>query len=166
MRLARLVGLLGLLVAVAACGLVGALSGDTVRGGWAWPRPAPLPPGATAVEIAVEEIPVVVNPDAEYGACPLALIPPFSISLQPADVPSVRYTSDDGTETLVVWPVGFSARVTDVLEIVAPDGTVVARAGVPVEGLGGGFWAGPNGREAAHVCMPQYGPKRVDATQP
>ena len=61
--------------AIAGCGLMGdAAGGDgVVRGGWAWPTPAPLPPGATAVEFDVARVPAQVDPDAEYGACPTAL---------------------------------------------------------------------------------------------
>jgi hypothetical protein len=69
--------------------------------------------------------------------------------------------ADSGREVVVVWPIGFSARRTDRLEIVAPDGKVLAREGERVNGLGGGYWAAPGVAEAAHICLGDYVPMRV-----
>ena len=130
--------------------------------GWIWPTTAPLPEGATAVKLDVASIPGGVRPDIEYGACPTALLLPVTIHHVPDDAASpIHYRSvQDGQEVHVRWQVGFSARLNPDLEIVAPDGTVIAREGVPVDGLGGGG-IGPG--DAFSVCLPQYGPTRVGA---
>jgi hypothetical protein len=63
------------------------------------------------------------------------------------------------TEADIIWPEGFSGRLNPDSEIVAPDGEVVAREGVPTpRWLGGGV---PGG---TFVCIPCNPPRR--AAQP
>jgi hypothetical protein len=63
------------------------------------------------------------------------------------------------TEADIIWPEGFSGRLNPELEIVAPDGEVIAREGVPTpRWLGGGV---PGGTFA---CIPGNPPRR--AAQP
>jgi hypothetical protein len=130
------------------------------RGGWVWPTPAPLPGGATAVPLDVAPIPAVVQPNTEYAACPAALLSPVTIHHVPDDAarPIHYRIVDGGQEIHLRWQFGFSARLAPELEIVAPDGSVVARAGQRVEGLGGGFGADD---DVFFVCIGDYVPRRI-----
>ncbi|MEJ7749611.1 MAG: hypothetical protein WKF56_09930 [Candidatus Limnocylindrales bacterium] len=159
-RLTGLAGLIALGLNVAACSLFLPPNG-VVRGGWVWPTPAPLPEGATAVALDVAPIPAQVQPDAEYGACPLALLLPFTVRHVPEDAAQpVHYRAvDDGQELRISWPSGFSARLAPDLEVVAPDGTVIASEGVPTEGLGGGVLGND---DTFSVCIGEYGPHRIE----
>lgn len=126
-----------------------------IRGGWAWPVPAPLPPGAVAVPIDVSPI-QDLPADAVIG-CPAALLGPVTPEYQPGRTPPVTYRVAD-ERVNVRWPVGFSARLAPNLEIVAPDGKVIARGGEVTEGLGGGYTGG----DAFNVCIGDW-PRRVGA---
>jgi hypothetical protein len=134
-----------------------------VVSGWQFATPFPLAAGAVAVPLVTEPIPGVVPPNTELRACPGALIARFTVRHVPGDVvrPVHYLRADDGVDFLVIWPVGFSARRTDRIEIVAPDGKVFAREGERVEGLGGGYWAGGGVAEAAHVCLGEYVPTKL-----
>lgn len=156
--------LVGLALVVVGCGQIGQPQG-VERGGWVWPTPAPLPDGATAVPLDVEPMPAVVQPGAEYAACPTALLGPMTIHHVPEDAATpIHYrTVGGGEEIHVRWQFGFSARLAPDLEIVAPDGTVIAREGAPVEGLGGGT----TGDDATFsVCIGDYVPQRVGSGRP
>ena len=157
MRPRRLPALaLVLVVTITGCSLVAQPPATPiVRGGWAWPVPAPLPPGAIAVPIDVSPI-WDMPADAVIG-CPAALLGPVTPEHRPGGTPPVVYRVE-GREVLVRWPVGFSARLAPHLEIVAPDGMVIARAGETTKGLGGGYTGG----DAFHVCTGDW-PKRVGA---
>lgn len=153
-------GLVGLaMLAVVLVGCQGGLGGTAING-WVWPTPAPLPAGATAVPLDVAPIPADVRPDVEYAACPTALLLPVTIHLVPDDAARpIHYRSvADGEEIHVRWPVGFSARLNPALEIVAPDGAVIAKEGVPLEGMGGGYLGND---ETFSACLWPYVPMRV-----
>jgi hypothetical protein len=138
-----------LAVAVAACQSTGSVNG------WIWPSPAPLPAGAVAVPLDVEPIPSDVPALASF-ACPMALSAPITITYVPDDTAHpIHYTqTESGLVEQLVWQVGFTARLDPGLEIVAPDGSVIAKAGEN-PGFGGG------GNDSAfHVCIGAYLPTR------
>jgi len=67
-----------------------------------------------------------------------------------------------GDDIPVRWQEGFSARLNPTLEIVAPDGAVIAREGEVVDGRGGGTLGND---DPFTVCLGEYRPKRA-APQP
>jgi hypothetical protein len=135
---------------VAACQSTGSVNG------WIWPSPAPLPAGAVAVPLDVETIPTDAPAGSSF-ACAAALFAPVTITYIPDDAAHpIHYArTETGDVEHLVWQVGFSARLDPGLEIVAPDGLVIAKAG-DNERLGGG--GGNDG--ALHVCLPAYLPTR------
>jgi hypothetical protein len=157
----RAAALVVVTLVLAACSV--SVERGPVVSGWQFATPFPLPPGAVAVSLLTEPIPAVVPPNTELRACPAALIIPFAVRHVPDDAarPIHYLRADDGRDLVVIWPVGFSGRRTDRLEIVAPDGRVFAREGERVEGLGGGYWAGGGVAEAAHVCLGDYVPTKL-----
>jgi hypothetical protein len=146
---------------LAACSAPG--ERGPVVSGWQFATPFPLAARSVAVPLVTEPIPGAVPPNVELRACPTALISSFITRHVSDDAarPVHYLRKDDGVEFLVIWPVGFSARRTDRLEIVAPDGKVFAQQGQRVEGLGGGYWAGGGVAEAAHVCIGEYLPTKL-----
>ncbi len=120
---------------------------------WTWPSPAPIPSDATPVALHVA-LPADLDAGPAY-ACPTALIrvtPGFAAddAVQP-----IRYAvpgETDGWDFL--WQVGFQAWLRPALEIVAPDGKVVAREGQPVDLAGGQL----RGDHTWDVCLPEYLP--------
>ncbi len=157
--------LMSVVLVVAGCGHLQQIAEPqgVERGGWVWPTPAPLPDGATAVPLEVAPIPAVVQPGVEYGACMTALLNPVTIHHVPDDhTRPIHYRRvDGGGEVHVRWQPGFSARLAPDLEIVAPDGTVIAREGVPVDGLGGG--SAGDADETFFVCIGDYIPRHIGA---
>jgi hypothetical protein len=129
--------------------------------GWRYPTPAPLPPGATAVAIDVAPIPKSIPPNIVWG-CPAALLGAVNLVYVPNDVATpVHYTQvPGGGEIHVRWQPGISARHNGRLEIVGPDGAVIAAEGRPVEGLGGGYL---DNDDTFTVCLGEYHPSRVGA---
>ncbi len=96
-----------------------------------WPArpPAPLPPGAIALELATEAPAPPTRPDRMGWGCMQAGYGGRLI------VDAGELTTEPGP---VLWPRGFSGRLVDDLgELVAPDGTVVGREGEMVEAGGG-----------------------------
>jgi hypothetical protein len=151
----RFASILALGLLLAGCSVF--RTDSVVRDGWRWPEPAPLPAGAKAVALDVSPI-ISIPADAGF-MCPLALFLPFTIHHVPGDAAQpVHYRQvSDGAERPIRWQHGVSARVTDKLEIVGPDGEILASEGVPVEGLGGG--TGNDG--ISDVCIGKYLPTRV-----
>lgn len=68
--------------------------------------------------------------------CPLALHLPFTLAGDPSKSPPAWGIEPDGRRFEIVWPPGFRARFTPDLEIVDPNGSLIARAGT-VGGIGG-----------------------------
>ena len=113
-------------LAVVSIGLL--LVGCSPSAAYQWPTAARLPNGATVLELHTEPPGPTAPP---LTGCPL-LNYDGSVSVQGSEV--VLGRGD------VVWPRGFSARLLNgQAELVAPDGTVIARAGDHLEGqlLGG-----------------------------
>ncbi len=152
--------LIGIAILAVGCGQFGGPPPGIERGGWVWPTPAPLPDGATAVKLDVEPMPAVVAPGVVYAACPAALLLPITIHHVPEDAAApIHYRPVGGGEEVHVrWQFGFSARLAPELEIVAPDGKVIASEGQPVEGLGGGVTGND---DTFSVCIGDYVPRRV-----
>lgn len=109
----------------------------------AWPGPG-LPPGATRVHIATEEPHLL----PAFG-CPLALLAPVRVATSGDDLVVVSMLS--GEVVPIVWPSGWVAwRVDGRAELVARDGSVVAREGDVIEDRYGG---GTGLDDAFHVCI-------------
>jgi hypothetical protein len=105
------------------------LVGCSPSAAYEWPTAARLPNGATALELRTEP----PGPTAPPGSgCPL-LNKEGWLTVQGGEL--VLGNGD------VVWPMGFSARLlSGKAELVAPDGTVVAREGDRLDQLLGGYW--------------------------
>lgn len=152
----RLIAALAAMIVIASCSVF--REPAPVVDGWRYPAPAPLPPGATAVRLDVTPIPGHVPANTSFG-CPLALLGPTTISYVAADVEHpVHYRAvQTGEELRLRWQPGVSARITDRLEIVGPDGKVLAREGEGAENLGGGV----SNDDVFTVCFGEYLPTRV-----
>ena len=97
-------------------------------------RPAALPPGATSLALVTQ--PWRLWPPSGFG-CPTALVVPIRVERDEGAL--IFSDAADGIRSQLVWPNGFSARlVNGRAELVAPDGSVLAREGDVISKLAGG----------------------------
>lgn len=98
------------------------------------PRPAALPRGATALTLSTQ--PWKPWPLGGFG-CPMGLVAPARVV---RDGDAVVFSRIDVPEQIVlVWPSGYSARLLEGrAELVAPDGSFLAREGDVISNLAGG----------------------------
>jgi len=108
-----------------------------------WPGPG-LPDGATRLNIVTEAAHLVPT-----MGCPAALLGPMRIAPSGDDL--IVRSEADGSSVAVVWPSGWAAwRIGGRAELVAHDGSVVAREGDLIENRFGG---GTYDDGAFHVCV-------------
>ena len=100
--------------------------------------PAPLPSGATQLQLLTQAPPGInIGP----GGCPTALMSPVRVQRSGDVLSFVDATT--GERRRLSWPAGFSARVLDGrAELITPLGNVYAREGDVLSNLIGG--AGDN----------------------
>ena len=142
---------------VAACGF---LPGSSSA--WVWPTPFPRPSDAVPVEIDTEEIVEEIGAADVAIACPMALLAPMTPTYRADDAAQpVHYTLvDSGQEIRLIWQAGFQAWLEPELQIVAPDGKVIAAEGQIATNLSGGNLGGD---DRFTVCLTDYLPRRAGA---
>lgn len=126
--------------------------------GWVFPTPFPLPAGAKRVPIETLRHSPPLEDTLYVDACPAHILGSFIIEYRPDDPTQPVHYRYEGGETSMTWPEGFSARLNPGLEIVAPDGVVVAVHGVPTPSS----WAGGSNGKGMFVCLAGNPPRMVD----
>ncbi len=84
---------------------------------------------------------IPTTPSAAPGQhilCQTAQVLPFTVAGDPSKSPPVWGIDRAGHSFPVIWPPGFRARFTPRLEVLAPDGTVIAHGGDVISDAGGG----------------------------
>ena len=111
--------------------------------------PAPLPSGATA--LTLEVAPLAASGPPPNWACAGATTETLRVVL---DGGALAFETDTGERIDLVWPRGFSARLLDGrAEIVAPDGSVIAREGDEIaDGTLSGSAAGTQPGSGFDIC--------------
>jgi hypothetical protein len=108
---------------------------------------SPTSAGGTPLTIGTEPAPTPL-PNGAVWACAQALMGPVRVERSGSAL--VFISTFTGGVGPIVWPHGFSARLVDgKAQLLAPDGTVIAREGDVLGDLGGGI--GLTG-DAFHVC--------------
>lgn len=141
---------------LAGCGVLPSAS----TAAWVWPTPFPRPADAVTVPIDVEPVAVGIQPDTIYNSRPLALLAPLTPEYRADDAEQpVHYRLvDTGEEVQLAWQTGFQAWLRRGLQIVAPDGKVIAADGQVATDLGGGQLGND---DRFTVCIGEYAPKRA-----
>ena len=130
-------------IATVAGGVVILLAVAALRLSPLWPGPA-LPEGATRLHIVTEAPHLVPN-----LGCTTALLGPVRVASSDDDLTVLSVAT--GEPVQVVWPSGWAAwRVDGRAELVARDGSVIAREGDVIEDRFGG---GTGVDDAFHVCI-------------
>jgi hypothetical protein len=137
------------------------------------PTPAPLPPGATALELRTQA--------TGFGArivlqCPAAAFPDMMLGRSGTTATFRRMAGSGGAEiepgpwVYPVWPAGWSARLVDGrAELVTPDGFVLAREGDIIRHPGGGNgWVclAIGSLPAVHTAVPTVGATSAPRSTP
>ena len=86
-------------------------------------------------------------PPGQHLLCQTAQMMPFTVAGDASKSPPVWGIDRAGHAFPIVWPAGFRARFGPDLEVLAPDGTVVARGGELITDAGGG-----GGGDGAVIC--------------
>jgi hypothetical protein len=143
---------------LAGCGL----NPGATTAAWVWPTPFPRPSAAVPVVLDIEPVPSDTPVDVAY-ACPMALLAPMTPTYHADDeAQPIHYTLvENGQEVRLVWQAGFQAWLDPELQIVAPDGKVIAAEGQVATGLSGGGTG--EGDDAFSVCLVEYIPRRAGA---
>jgi hypothetical protein len=125
------------------------------------PTPAPLPPGATPLELRTQ--PTGFGARIVLG-CPAAAFPDMLLGRSNKSATFKRVAGSGGAEiepgpwVYPIWPAGWSARVVDDrAELVTPDGAVVARERDVIRHPGGGNGA---------ICLPMGSLPAVETARP